>query len=1298
MGHGFPGSSGGRRWLLLGALTSLVLGLAASVALGVTGGGAPTASQPKLLGGTTYPQIDEASEEKLFEQDQAFVAGRTAGDDPLSVERAGQLRAKAAHAAKQIGKASPSSSPATFSGAWSPTGPKPTGQYQRSDFAFKAVSGRIGALAVRPSTGQIILGAAQGGIWRYDNGAWTPRTNDQETQAIGALAIAPSDDSIVYAGTGEGAMSGDSYFGNGVLKSTDGGGTWSKVSGDYFQGVSVSRMVVDPTDAQHVYAAVLRGRGGSRRVTVTPHSRYGIWESHDGGATWTLLREVSEANGATDIEMDPQNPSILYASFLSDGIYKSTDGGAHWTSLMPNFNLTSPDFSASDVRFSVSISHPQPGGDGVLYAGFPWKDASGEHESRVWRSDNGGASWTLLPAGDDGPKGEADSVANYCDIQCSYDNVIEADPNNPNVVFAAGEYGYDLSPQSGGVYRSDDGGQTWKNLGWDQHPDFHALAFNPKQAGFVVVGSDGGVWQSSNLGGRPNRTDPLSANTWVGLNSRGLAIAQFSNIATNPTFPGRLWGGTQDNGTQEQYDPSDPTWYDMTSGDGGTALVDPTDWHYVYGTFYGISPYRITDGGESFFSYKTITRGINLKDRSEFYTPWVLNKDNPNQLFLGTDRVYRTDNAKAPAAGDVTWKAISPDLTSGCPGTAPNGGRGCVVSALGVGGGDAVYAGTEEGYIQVSQDAQTADSPTWTRSDAGGKTLPNRPVATFAVDRSNQRVAYAGYNGFDAATPKTPGHVFRTTDGGGHWTNVTGNLPDSPVNSILIDPSFPNTLYAGTDVGAFVTYDGGAHWGKMGSGLPNVSVWGLDMDPGARTIAAGTHGRSAFTMDDTTKAPALVLSKVNADVPVGPGSNIQYTITVRNIGNADATGVRITDPIPANTSFVSAGQGGALDGTSVTWKGLSVPAGGSTDVTLTVKVGSKLKSGTTTVVNDGYKATSDQGQSATGSPLTTKFSPPHAVAVSPASQTAGAHPGQSFDYHMTVRNRGSDADSYALSVASTYPARVLDSTCTNAQPTTASVAPGATADACVEVTVPAGAADKDSDTATFKATSVADSTVSATATAKTIAVGTDTLVVDEDTNAPGDSQPYYTGALTADNVQSTVWDLSKDPNLPVDYMKAFKTIVWFTGNSYPGPLLSYEARLQSYLDGGGHLLVSGQDILDQGAGTTDFVRNYLHIDWDGTERQNDKATAAVHGVTGTLSDGVGAVTLDHSVLQANFEDEITPNGGASSIFTDDAGQPDGLAFANSTYKVVFLAFPMEAYGSATQRADLMGRVLGYFGS
>ncbi len=214
---------------------------------------------------------------------------------------------------------------------------------------------------------------------------------------------------------------------------------------------------------------------------------------------------------------------------------------------------------------------------------------------------------------------------------------------------------------------------------------------------------------------------------------------------------------------------------------------------------------------------------------------------------------------------------------------------------------------------------------------------------------------------------------------------------------------------------------------------------------------------------------------------------------------------------------------------------------------------------------------------------------------------------------------------------------------------------------------------------------------------KTIAVAVDTLLVDEDLGGP-DVQQFYQQALTDNGAGFTYWDLSADPNLPVSLLTAHKNVVWFTGNAYPGPITPYEAELKTFLDGGGHLFMSGQDILDQAAGTTAFVQNYLHIDWDGSEAQNDKATTAVHSVTGNpVSDGIGAVPLDHTVLNANFEDQITPIGPATGAFTDDSSATDALTVADAGYKVVFLAFPFEAYGSAAQKADLMHRVLTYFG-
>ena len=734
---------GKRGWRALSALV-------VTLALAVSGAGPGFAATPDpggstagedsafLAPGTVIPEFDDEFESQLLIRDQAFISARLAGNTPLSVDQAVALRKAAADQAK-LQKNPPPPGPTTFAGAWSPLGPNPIVQVQRSDNAFAAQSGRIGALAIRKN-GQFILGAAQGGIWLWNPATktWTPKTDDLPSTAIGDLAVAPSNDLVVYAGTGEGALSGDSYFGNGILKSTDGGSTWSHVSGDYFFGVSTARLAVDPNDANHLYAAILRGRGGDRRVSPPIHSTYGIWESHDGAATWTLLKAAPAISlGATDLRLDPQSPSTIYASFWSDKIYKSTDAGATWNPIM-NGLPTDANFAAGLTRFNLAISHPA-GQSAVLYTGFDWVDTAGHHHAaRLFKSTDGGTSWVETGHGTG-----IDSVVDYCGTQCFYDNVIEADPTNPNIVFAGGSFGYTLSPPSGGIFRSTDGGATWKNLGWDLHPDFHALVFDPSNPANVLIGNDGGVYYSTGRGGRNTTNAPLDAVDWQNLNGSvnpanavvtgrtNLQISQFTSIAVVPSTlvtPGaqslRYWGGTQDNGTLRK-SVNSQTWFDMTSGDGGQVVVDQTDNSscggfgacFVYGTFFGVSLYRITDGGAGFFTRRPILSGINTGDRSEFYIPVALNQQNTNKLFTGTYRLYRTDNAKAPNAADVHFKAISGDLTSGCTGAAPNGARGCFISAIGIGGGTGVYTGSDDGFVYFSPDAMVNDSPTWTRLD-----------------------------------------------------------------------------------------------------------------------------------------------------------------------------------------------------------------------------------------------------------------------------------------------------------------------------------------------------------------------------------------------------------------------------------------------------------------------------------------------------------------------------------------------------------------------------------------------------
>jgi uncharacterized repeat protein (TIGR01451 family) len=1268
----------------------------------------PDGDTPVLVPGTRPLEAeDDEGDEFLLKRDDAFTTRRTAGNQPLTIGEAANANGAAHKAAAQLKKADlPPAAPPTFTGAWSNIGPNPIVQITRGSGSFYAVSGRVSALAIR-SDGRKILGGAQGGIWVYDetSGTWSPRTDDQATLSIGSIAVAPSNENIVYAGTGEGNLSGDSYFGLGVLKSTDGGMTWGPIGGDKFVGISISKMVVDPGDPNHVYLTTIRGRGGARRTTPTPSTPYGVYESTDGGNNWKLLIGTkTELNGANDLVIDPANPKNLYASFWGDAIYKSTDGGKKWSKAMTGFP-SGADFAATQTRFALGIAHPAGAAHATLYAGFEYQLGGEDQPSRIWKSTDDAASWVQTGAGTG-----LDSVVDYCGTQCFYDNLIGVDPANPNIVYALGLFNY--SNGSGGIYRSMDGGATWKDMGWDLHPDYHAIAINPADPAQVMIGSDGGVWFSTDRGGRLGATDPIPSVDWENLNGTvkpatagivhrtGLEITQFTSMANVIQIPNRVWGGTQDNGTLRKTGSANLQWFDIPSGDGGQVLVDPTDPTYVYGTYFGISPYRMDDGGLAFFGNRSIAGGINTSDRAEFYIPWVMNQANPDQLFLGTYRLYRTNNAKAPSAGDVHWDTISGDLTSGCPGTAPNGARGCFISAIGLAdGGTGVYTGADDGYVYYSPDAVTSPSPTFTRVDK--KPLPERPVTSFAVDRSNSRIAYISYAGFNKATPGRPGHVFKTTDAGEHWLDISSNLPDTPVNSLILDPSYPGTVYAGTDVGPLVTYNGGLSWELLGTGFPAVNVWQLSLDSTNRNLRAGTHGRGAWTQTDPATLPALVISKVDTGAPVGPGTDIEYTITLKNIGNADATGVTITDPIPAHTTFASAGDGGALAGANVVWSGQTVTAGSSIDVHFSVTIDASLSGSVTSILDDGMTATAAGGFSTTGSPHVTPIAPPFAVSVTPAAQTDGARVGESVSYTATVTNVGFTPDAYTLSVAgNTFPTAILDATCTTALTTTATLAAGASADVCIKVDVPSAAANGTTDHATFTATSMGSPSVTGSATIDTIAVAVDNLIVDNDNNNPDVAQ-YYRDALTAAGAQYDLWDLAAFPGhiIPTHFLNAHKNVFWFTGGSYPGPLLPYETQLAGYLDGGGHLFLDGWDILDQAAGTTAFVHDYLHVNWDGQETQNDKATASVTGVAGNpVTDGIGTVALDLSVYGgAQFSDRLTLLDPAASAFTDDSHATDGMSLDTGTYKVVFLAFPFEEYGSASDRADLATSVLTFFG-
>jgi uncharacterized repeat protein (TIGR01451 family) len=1266
-----------------------------------------------------------------LERDDFYYSRRTAGDQELSLAQAATLREQAAAAALALrGGPRPQIGPAAFS-AWAPIGPDPIVQQVGSDGSLAAMSGRIGALAIRSTPPYTMyLGGAQGGVWISSTltTEWKPVGDQFPTLSIGAIALAPSNENIVYVGTGEGALSGDSYYGVGILKSTDGGNTYTKVSGNTFDQVSISKLVVDPQNPDRLWVAVLRGRAGARRVSPPNPTGFGIYMSTNGGVTWTQQVTKTATTGATDLVIDPQTTggsSVLLASFWTEGISKTVDGGAHWTTAMTGLPAGA-DYQGELTRFSLGLSHPSAGGNATVYTGFEYDDSNGNyHPSSIWKSTNSGANWAQT---------NTDVVEDFCGTQCTYDNVIGVDPTNANIVYALGLFNYDTG--TGGVFRSLDGGATWRDLGWGLHPDYHAIAIRKDAPNNVLVGNDGGVWFSSSRGGRLNPNDPLEAVTWKNLNGLvnqdgtatgyNLQITQFSSIGQHPTN-NRVYGGTQDNGTERKVNlPGAQRWFDFPSGDGGQVLVNPSNPNFVYGTYFTISPYRFDEGMATFNGNKLIRNGIDLNDRSDFYIPFAMDPEFPNRLYLGTQRVYRTDNADTEDAADVLWQAISPDLTSGCAGSAPNGARACAISALGAtAGGPALYVGTLDGRVWVTTNANVA-SPTWTRVDTNPTVLPNRPVGAIAVNRSNYRTAYVAYNGFNDATPSAHGHVFKTTNGGTAWADVSGNLPDVPVNALVLDPSNPNTLYAGTDIGPYITTNANVAsptWTQLGgASMPIVSIEGLDLNPfgpdgAGRRLVAGTHGRGAWEMVDSTARPALQVRKSEPGVPVGPNKNLTYTITVKNTGNLTATNITIVDPVPANTTFVAAGSGGTLAAGNVSWTGLQVPKAkpsapiapgnssglvpGTLTVTFTVKLAGTLTTGQK-ITNDGITVASAQVATISGSPLETPIAPANAVALTPATQTDGTRSGQAVTYTVQLQNLGFNSDKFNLTTSgNAWPTTFWNASFTSQITRTGDVAPGATVTVGVKVSIPANQPNNAQDTATVRATSVSNPTKFATGTIKSLAVTLDILLVDNDAIGADlpDVESYYKAALTAAGYKYNYWDLEANEDLRISYMKAHKAIVWFTGASYPGPILPYEGELATFLNGGGKLFMSGQDILDQAAGTTDFVHDYLHIDWDGTDRQNDKATMTVTAVpTNTVFAGLGALPLDVEALGFDdFSDQITPIAPAIPAFRDQYGQTDALTVAAGSYKVVFLAWPFEALTSASDRRAVMSRSLNYFG-
>ncbi len=687
---------------------------------------------------------------------------------------------------------------------WQNIGPAPMRSSQIGSQRVN-VSGRVTALAVDPRNSQMVyLGTAMGGVWKTTNGgtSWTPLTDGLPSQAIGAIAIAPSNPNVVYVGTGEPTLGLDNYYGVGLYKSDDGGRTWMHLGEDVFTGLGIGSIVVHPSNSHILYVAT---SATGVRGPMLPIR--GIYRSTDGGRSWEVLIGCRDCAGASDLVMHPRHPNILYAAFWGYGIFRSTDGGEHWTQLTQGL----PDANFGNIRIALSPSNPN-----VLYAGFEYTIPGRFTGGLVFKSTDGGVSWSWLQ-----------NAPNYCTGQCWYDNVVVVHPRNSNYVYLGGSANYIWEPVfrvKEVVVRSTDGGITWEDLTPNDspahtlHPDVHAIVFAPSNSNVVWVGTDGGVWRSTD-GGR----------TWENRNTN-LSTLQFTGVSVHPRNVHLVYGGMQDNNKAKTT--GDRAWQALDVGDGGFAAIDPFNPRIFYGSRFGISFQRNDKGGSApVDDWPIKVKGIDKNDRALFYAPFALDPSTPGVLYYGTFRLYRTTNR------GETWRPISGDLTGG----PRNRGR---ISAIAVAPSDprTIYVGTSDGYIHVT----TNTGMTW--QDITSPRLPKRWVSRIAVDPHNSRVAYVVYNGFDTHTPDTPGHVFKTTDGGRTWRDISGDLPDIPVLSVALDPDHTHTLYIGTDIGVFRTVDGGRHWMMLGTGLPTTPVVDLVYHKATHTLIAATHGRSVYVL------------------------------------------------------------------------------------------------------------------------------------------------------------------------------------------------------------------------------------------------------------------------------------------------------------------------------------------------------------------------------------------------------------------------------------------------------------------
>lgn len=701
------------------------------------------------------------------------------------------------------------------------------------------MSGRITTIDVVNSNPRIMyIGSASGGLWKSTSGGVTfEPIFDKYTQSIGHLTIDQVRPDTVWVGTGEHCTRNSVSVGTGLYKTTNGGESWQ------FMGLAgserISDILINPRDPNIVYVAVVGHLWGA-------NEERGVFKTSDGGKTWEKVLYVDANTGCASLAMDPQEPDILYAgmwdfrrtpySFRSggpgSGLYKSTDGGKTWAKKQTGL----PEGELGRITIAVAPSRAN-----IVYAVV---EAA---KTALYRSDDLGESWAEL------------NSSQEITVRPFYFGHLYVDPSNYNRVYKPGLY----------LGVSNDGGKSFTNPitsgGRNYHPDLHAMWINPSNTSHLLIGTDGGVYESLDRG-----------STW--RHFRNLPVSQFYRISYDMQNPYNVYGGLQDNGSWMGPSSSrggilNRDWENLGGGDGFYVFPDPKDDDIVYLESQGgniMRRHRSTNEVKSIVPYP---KPGEAKYRFNWNTPIAFSPTNAGVMYLGAQYLLRSSDR------GESWQTISPDLTTNDPNKQRQSESGgltidnstaenhCTIYTISESPRDAgvVWVGTDDGNLQVTSDGGAS----WSNVTANLPGLPKNAWCS-SVSASNHDRATA-YVTFDAHRNDDMGvYVYKTQDLGRTWTSLATAEIEGYCLDIKEDLVNPALLFLGTEFGLFISVDGGQNWARFEGNVPKVAIREIKIHPRDGDVILGTHGRGVMIIDDLTPLRQLTPEMLAAEVAILP--------------------------------------------------------------------------------------------------------------------------------------------------------------------------------------------------------------------------------------------------------------------------------------------------------------------------------------------------------------------------------------------------------------------------------------------